>query len=703
MGNFNNIPERGFIGNLLLLLEPALRLGTIEWAEKYRRLTKEESYAMSGKFDSNRTPAFRYLYNTCDNKYIWIIGIMKASQIGWTELCNNVMGRVMDVTPCHLVVYFPMAAMLEEFSKKKYQPFFLNCKRLKDKLNIGIPKLNHKWFKFPGGGISLKTLGSISSVLGSAYPIIIAEEFGQTTEEVKNQGDPFAHFVVRQTTCSIGDKKIIAGSKPTVTDLCNVEKLYNSSLQLIFKGECLHCKELIELSGWTMEAILCYDEYQGKYIHPEYNKWNPKSARFECLHCHGVWDFEQKIEVIKNGINYGFIDDTGEFSYGWHPRKPSDSKVTGEIFTVISLKEYLTIEPNIDKQYLTRKIRSEAIELKYSFQYPELLSCFASTANAITLATRHIEAKVALLSGSSAKMKVWENDGKGLPSSVGVVSLDIEQLKRLRLNYAAGVVPNGGIVLTMGIDMQENRFARVVRAWGKNDNSWLVLWDEVVGEDKCALVQDFDQEGNILGLWKHLEYAILQSYTHEAGKSIPISGVSIDSGDNTELVYNFWIYMCKKHKNINMAAKLRVTKGLQDLKYSNDEIYQDPGMPDNVSDLKARNTLAETKGVTVFRIGTHRAQQEIERRIYLRTLESATSGVYYHNLQPYGNYEEQILSCRKTVQEVNGKVLEVYKLISGKRKEAMDAEKNALHAAYAIGLRNMPAPWWDKQEQALYL
>jgi len=44
----------------------------------------------------------------------------------------------------------------------------------------------------------------------------------------------------------------------------------------------------------------------------------------------------------------------------------------------------------------------------------------------------------------------------------------------------------------------------------------------------------------------------------------------------------------------------------------------------------------------------------------------------------------------------------VFKLIPGKRKEAMDAEKNALHASYAIGIRNYTHSHWKAVEDYLY-
>jgi hypothetical protein len=107
-------------------------------------------------------------------------------------------------------------------------------------------------------------------------------------------------------------------------------------------------------------------------------------------------------------------------------------------------------------------------------------------------------------------------------------------------------------------------------------------------------------------------------------------------------------------------------------------------------------------GVSVFPLGAHKAHTEILNRVALNGNKDARSNIYYFNEQSYGNYEEQMTSCRRLVDVNSGTNKSVYKLISGKRKEAIDAEKNALHAAYAIGIRNYTYEHWKAIEHYLY-
>ena len=67
-----NIAERRFLGSMLKLLRPSIRVSIIEWAETYRILTNEESHHI-GKFDCNRIPALEYVYDCLHNRFIYTI------------------------------------------------------------------------------------------------------------------------------------------------------------------------------------------------------------------------------------------------------------------------------------------------------------------------------------------------------------------------------------------------------------------------------------------------------------------------------------------------------------------------------------------------------------------------------------------------------------------------------------------------------
>ncbi len=686
--DYDNMSERNLLGRLLILFKKVSRKSTIDWAESERILSAEES-AIRGKFNCSRTPAFKYIYSTCDNWYIHVVGMMKSSQIGASELENNIIGRNQDINPCHTVVFFPGNALLEEYSKKRFQPFFNSCKVLKDKLNIGIPKPSHKYFTFPGGSVGLKTLGSIQSVLSSPIPFIVLEEFAQVKSDVAKQGDPLGLVIGRQKSFAIGRKKVLGFSTPTFKDSCNMEKLYNKGTKFIFKAKCHCCNNLLEVSGFTMEQMIQYDEYQDRVIHPEYGKYNPDTATFVCTICKATWDFSDKTSNIIEGLNYGMIDDCGDFTYGWHSEGLS---------AVYHIDDYKKLEPSIDKLGLKRELKLQKKSLTYTFQHPEILACFEATSDARVLATKKILAEVALDRNDETLKKDWCNNSLGLPYASGITAIEADEMKTFRKNYIEHVVPMEGLVLTLGIDVQDNRFAIILRAWGRNNNSWLVTWKEIFGDVKVQNIDETSGVSRFTGVWGELSDYVMSDIPHASGKKLKIAAISIDAGDNTELVYK-WVLAMQE-----LNPQVFATKGTRDLRFSTDGIYQEPIILEVERDRQYRKSLSESMGVTLFKLGAHVAHEEILRRISLNSNKDAYSNVYYFNEQSYGGYEEQMCSCRKITDSGSNNSFSkaVFKLIAGKRKEAMDAEKNALHAAYAVGIRNYTNDHWRAIEQYLY-
>lgn len=641
---FSNIPERKLLGNLLKLLRPALRIGTRDWSRDFRVLSSEESH-FYGKFDPDMIPALEYVYDCMDNRLIYIIVAMKGSQIGWSELTNNVIGRTIHTNPQKMQWAFPGLEPSKVYSREKLKPFFEGTRVLRELINIGVAKESFSYFKFPGGFLKLTTLGAISSAKTSSIPFIGVEEPDDVKDDVKGQGDTLENVKGRQKSFPIGFKKLIFGGTPTDKDFSRVEAGFKQSNQLVFKACCHSCTELVDLDL----SNIVYDEYQDRYIDELYGKNNPETAVFICPSCQTPWTFKQKNENIVKGKEFGFTDFTGAFSKGWHPKRPDITETFG-------------------------------------FHIPEILSTLSSS-TFVDLAKKKILADMDMAKGNESLLKSYRNNSEGLPYASGISSMEVEEMQLLRSNYDEGIVPMEGLVLTAGIDVQDNRFAYVIRAWGRNNNSWLVKWEEIFGD-----VTDQDHP-----IWQELTDKLVDSsIPHASGKMLKIAAISIDSGDNTELVYK-WV-LANLHKNPHIYA----TKGVRDLRFSEDAIYREPSVVDITRNQQARKSLAETMGVSLFILGAHRAHEEILRRVYLNKNKDAKSNLYYFNKQSYGQYEEQMTSCRKIITANSSYSKPVFKLIPGRRKESIDAEKNALHASYALGCRNYTHSHWQNIENYLY-
>jgi len=182
---------------------------------------------------------------------------------------------------------------------------------------------------------------------------------------------------------------------------------------------------------------------------------------------------------------------------------------------------------------------------------------------------------------------------------------------------------------------------------------------------------------------------------------LPISAVSIDSGDGAtvELVYR-WVNQMNMYPEFN--GNVKATKGVRELRYSQDDIYSEPSDVDIITYKQERRTLAERMGVKVYIVGAHRAHDEVLRRLSLNKIPECKQDRFYFCETAYGGFEEQILSCRKLIDHTSNYNKEIYKLVNGKHKEGIDCCKLAFHAMIAIGIREFTNERWAAIETYLY-
>lgn len=626
----SNIAERLFIGEILSAMVPPCRVSTKEWAEANRFLTSDVT-SRPGRMDCMQTPWMLYVMECLDDPTIKVIVGKKSAQIAWTETINSYIGKTIDVDPRNIAIAFPRAKSVQKFYKEKLKPFISTTTCLKQKIG-SLSKVSHLHIPFPGGFLMLANLGAADDAKSSVIPILIVEEPDGIKKDVNKQGDGMA--LLKQRMKSFSDGKLIYAGTPTDFSFSQVDLAYESSNKMRYMVPCHKCLEFHTLSFDNLK----YDVYQDRMIHELYGRYNPETAYYEAPCCGAIWTFEQKNENVKKAVKY--------FNKGWQITRPE-------------------------------------IEDVYGFAFNELLSSFESS-NFVNLAKQKIRAMKAYEEGNEGLMKSLVNNSMGEAYRPLQAGVDIDELKTRRLNYPENVVVYDGLVLTCGIDVQHNRFAYVVRAWGRHGQSWLVTWNEIFGD-----VLDGDDP-----VWDRLEDMILQEWEHAAGggRFLKIAAASIDSadGNTTELVYNFVLRLSLKHQHIFAV------KGRGEGKNTDYEIFNEPGKMLVSNEEQSRKSLAETMGVNVFEMGAHRAHSEVLRRINLKSKKDR----YYHCETAYGGYEEGLLSCVQTFND--GASRGGFMKKPGFAKEVIDCEKMALHAAYAIQIRNYTDKHWAEIERYLH-
>jgi phage terminase large subunit GpA-like protein len=125
-------------------------------------------------------------------------------------------------------------------------------------------------------------------------------------------------------------------------------------------------------------------------------------------------------------------------------------------------------------------------------------------------------------------MKGFVNTVLGEPYEESSEAPEWQRIYERRDVYAQGVVPQGGLFLTAGVDVQKDRLECEVVAWGRNKESWSV--DYIVLDGDTARPD----------VWRRLDTEVLQhDWPHVAGQTMPIRVMAVDSGYATQDVYGF--------------------------------------------------------------------------------------------------------------------------------------------------------------------
>jgi phage terminase large subunit GpA-like protein len=239
-----------------------------------------------------------------------------------------------------------------------------------------------------------------------------------------------------------------------------------------------------------------------------------------------------------------------------------------------------------------------------------------------------------------------------------------EPLMRRREAYPIGTAPLGVLFLTAGVDVQKDRLVYEVVGWGRGKASWSVDYGILPGD-----TADLDQ-----GPWKQLDALLARTFPHASGVALSIQLLAVDSGYNTQQVYN-WA------RRYPMNRVLAV-KGLAAL---GGALIGAP-TPVDVSD-RGRKLK---RGYKVWPVVSGIAKSELYGWLRLGPPPDGT-GPYPAGFCHFPEYGEQYfreLTAEQLIphRTARGFVALDWQLIEGRQNHALDARVYARAAAAIVGL-----------------
>lgn len=620
--------SRDVVRRLLVNLEPPPDISTYEWANTYRFVAKGVS-ATPGKFNTELTPYMEAVYDAIDDPKNSVIVAQKSAQIAWTETINNKIGKHADIDPLGCIVMFPKEGAAKSFEREKLVKMIEATPTLKKRINTSRSKASgNTWDykQYDGGFIKLVSSNSPASVKSTAAELLIVEEPDDANTNVKGQGDTLKLLEDRGDTFE--NSTMIFGGTPTIKGISQVEAAYKKSDQRVYMVPCHHCEEEHELSFDYLDCLSFEDDYK----HEVFGHLNPETAFYTCPHCGGVWDdFNKNRNVTRAKERH---------NKGWLARERSD--VPG-------------------------------------FRFNALMSPFPGARFAKLMAKR-LDAEFKFSQGDDSALIAFTNTRKGMPYEFGDSNIEADDLREKALVYRENTVPRSGLILTAGVDVQHDRLHILIRAWGRNEQSYLVA--------RFVLYGVTSQKSD--AVWHELDKTLWHPFTHESGAGLIVSAVSIDSsdGNTSDAVYS-WV-----------AA--RVKRGVMAIKGSNSydaPIFKNPTKKNRKHKSRSK---AERYGVEVYLVGTNNAKDLIigsgEKTGRIRLTQGAGAMFWYQDVAP--EYYDQLLGEVKAPHRTLKNRL-VWQRKAGQAVEDLDCEVYALHAARRLRIHLMTDEQWKKCESQI--
>lgn len=533
-------------------------------------------------------------------------------------LINTLLYKIAMI-PCDIIGMLPNDGLATRFMQHKFEATLRSSHKLNGLVDLSARKNGNTKHekKFMGGFLMLVGSGSAGNLQMDHVKFAFVDEASRCEVNSSGQGSSIEHL--RTRIKAFADSLFMLMGSPAVKGFCATEAAYLESDQRVFPVPCHECGEAHVLE-WENVKWLNHDGTADEI----FGNADPSTAYYQCPCCGSKWDESQKRLNVRSLTELATKPFTGHVGY-----------YINEIYSFLPGG---TLE-NIVRKYLKALKKYEA--------------------------------------GDDYDMMVWTNTSLGKTWERKSDTPEIDELRQRSdmSGYSELIIPNGGIVVTTGIDFHHDRIAIQIIAKGRNDETWILYFGEMYGNVK-------DKNDPI---WDLLADFIFAPIPHASGAMVHSSAYSLDTGDGStaENVYDFIRKHSRKHK-------IKAVKGSSN-DYGTKEIFSRPKAIDTRG---KNNTKASKHGLHVYIVGTHRAKDKIYSQLGL-TGHGAGRIHWYSGIR--SDYFEQLTSEVKVPSRTKGGK-ESYQKKSGIHNEALDTLVYCEHAQRSLGTHVWTETRWKQEE-----
>jgi phage terminase large subunit GpA-like protein len=597
---------------------PPPRVDVAEWAATYRHISKGPE---RGPWRNERTP---YLvepmqaasaHTPYERVVLWF-----ATQLGKSEvLYNSVMQRI-HTDPQDMMMVQPTLQDAQDHSSQRFLPTVMQTPAMTGKIAVRKSRDESTSWRSRSiqGGFTMFFGGANSAASLASKPLgfVAADEVDKWPADVDNEGPPLG--LVEERMSNFSRRKLLISSTCSIKGQSLIEREYLASDQRRYHVPCPHCNEL-QVLEWGAKT-----EYGLKWSKDDKGRALPETAHYVCKHCGAQIEEHHKVSMLAGGV--------------WIAQFPGAGmgKRAGfwlnKLYSPLGWKSWASLVEEWQQAQDEHKKGNSSPLKKF------LNSSLAET---------------------------WEETGRGG---------DAKALAARAEDYPLGLVPRGGLMLTMGVDTQPDRLEARVWAFGRGEESWLMARHIIYGDPNL-------DEGTQGSPWTRLTEIRRTPIQHKSGAQMLIEATCIDTGgSNTHAVYAY----CRAHQHAHVLA----------IKGSSLEKRPVIGKPSMI-DINWRGKVMP-RSVKLWPIGTDTAKD----LLYGRMRVTQVGPGYVHTPKELVDTDEheQMTAARLMPVVVKGRHAMRWITPKGTREEAGDCMVYAYAAACHLGIQTFRDASWARRE-----
>jgi phage terminase large subunit GpA-like protein len=592
-------------------VRPKEKLSVSEWADANRVLSGEGS-SEKGQWKTSRTPYLREIMDCLsEDAPDRMVAFMKPSQVGGTEAGSNWIGYIMDYAKGPVAIVMPTERSLNDWVSQKFDPMAQDTPAIADVLAKRSNRAadNNSQRKKFTGGILYFKTAGSTAELKSTSLRYALADELDEWDWTTSQGDPLGLLEVRLTT--FHDRKLFAPSTPTMKDASRIEELFNGGDQRHYHIACPHCGELQHLKWSNLRWTK--DLNNSRRLH---------SVSYYCEHNGCIIEEHHKTEMLR------------EYGAGGKARWVAD--VPGAPY-----RSY-----HLNSLYSPMGLGLTWMELAYEWieaqDDPAKMMRFVNTRLGETWADRSHDIKPNVLAARAEP-------------------------------YKLRTIPIGALILTAGVDTQDDRLEIQILGHGRDDKTWPIDYHVIYGNPA-------DQK-----IWDALADYLKAKFVNHYGREMRIEATAIDTGGHhTHAVYAFVRGSSSNGLTRCIAIKGANTTGRAIL-----------GKP-SLQDVNRRGITIK-RGVALYTVGTDTAKHLIYNRLNGDKDKDPSERKVHFSTELDSTYFDQLVS--ETFNPRKNR----WELKKGKRNEVLDTKVYAIAASHhpELYLHKWKRGDWDSRQSML--